>query len=401
MFRKYSLFILPFLIFCFSPIVIANSDEPVYISTKKELQQIYREAIPSIVVITTFEKDDKKIFGLREVGQGSGFIVGGNGIIVTAFHIAKGADDIQVSFNNGKLYNVKEIVDYDPRLDVCLLKIDTEDLPPVLFGDDNSLEPGDKVFSIGAPQGFEYSISDGLFASKRITPNQVCLQFTAPISPGNSGGPLFDAYGNVIGMIIKTQIEGQNINFALSANQLKKFIDTSRSIPIPIQKFKQDWQENYNWYDTVYALGQRQQDDKEIYKIYKMALDECGGRDDRCLWLGLDTVMMAVATAAPYVSENKFPEAEYYCREAISIIEKFGGVQRMLARIEGELPLTEEIILETKEETFAGVYYLLGLTLDRYDLQGLEYCIETIKFISPNSRKISTLESLSDFIKKR
>ena len=158
--------------------------------------------------------------------MGSGFIVGGNGIIVTNFHVVASAENVDVKLKNGKSYPVTGVVDYDPISDICVLKIEASNLDVIPLGNSDNLIQGQKVLVIGAPLGLEYSVSNGLLSGERHYFGRKVMQFTAPISPGNSGGPIFNMQGEVIGVTTSTNVGGQNLNFAIPINEVKKYINS-------------------------------------------------------------------------------------------------------------------------------------------------------------------------------
>lgn len=189
---------------------------------KKTPEEIFKEVSPAIVVITTAS------VGNIPAGSGSGFIVENNGVVVTCLHVVNYAEDIKVKTKDGRIFPVVGIIGFDASRDVCLLKIDANGLPVAPLGDANSLEPGAKVFTIGAPLNLSYSISDGLLSAKRKLFSGRLIQFTAPISPGNSGGPVIDVYGKVVGVATFYYVGAQNLNFATPVDkELKDFIQSS------------------------------------------------------------------------------------------------------------------------------------------------------------------------------
>ncbi len=134
---------------------------------------------------------------------GSGFIVSPDGYIVTAAHVVKGAQKIIVSLTNHQQYEAK-LVGLSTRIDVALLKIDAKNLPTVQIGDSSKLEVGQWVLAVGAPFGFENSVTQGVVsATSRPLPDDPYIPFIqtdVPINPGNSGGPLFNMRGQVVGI---------------------------------------------------------------------------------------------------------------------------------------------------------------------------------------------------------
>ncbi len=136
-------------------------------------------------------------------GQGSGFIVGEDGVILTNAHVVRDADRVRVKLADRREFNA-DVLGVDPATDVAVLKIDAKDLPTVTFGKSERLQVGDYVLAIGSPFGFEQSATSGIVSAKgRSLPGDTYVPFIqtdVAVNPGNSGGPLFDAGGRVVGM---------------------------------------------------------------------------------------------------------------------------------------------------------------------------------------------------------
>jgi serine protease Do len=143
-------------------------------------------------------------------GQGSGFIVGRDGIILTNAHVVRDATEVTVKLLDRREYKAR-VLGSDPATDVAVLKIDAHDLPVVSLGNPKQLGVGDYVLAIGAPFGFEQSATSGIVSAKgRSLPGDAYVPFIqtdVAVNPGNSGGPLFDANGAVVG--INSQIYSQ------------------------------------------------------------------------------------------------------------------------------------------------------------------------------------------------
>ncbi len=157
-------------------------------------------------------------------GLGSGFVIDGDGLIVTNHHVVAEPGEIQVVFENGKKYRGK-IVGADPHTDLALIKISASGLPAATFGDSAAMEVGDWVLAIGNPLGLAYSVTAGIisakgrniFDSENLAYGEF-LQTDAAINPGNSGGPLFNLKGEVIGVNTAISSKGQGIGFAVPSN---------------------------------------------------------------------------------------------------------------------------------------------------------------------------------------
>jgi len=162
---------------------------------------------------------------------GSGFIIDAKGIVITNNHVIKDAEDILVRVNGDKEYNAK-IIGSDPLSDIAVLQIDSKDkFVPVKFGDSDKARIGDWVIAIGNPFGLGGTVTSGIISARNRTLNltryEDFIQTDASINQGNSGGPLFNMDGNVIG--INTAILGQSgsigIGFAIPSNSAEKVID--------------------------------------------------------------------------------------------------------------------------------------------------------------------------------
>jgi serine protease Do len=155
-------------------------------------------------------------------GEGSGFIVGADGYILTNAHVVDQASDVTVKLTDRREFQAK-VVGVDRRSDVAVLKIDARNLPTVKLGDSSKLRAGEWVVAIGAPFGFENSVTAGVVsATARAVGSSTSvvpfIQTDVAVNPGNSGGPLFNLQGEVVGInsMIYTGTGGyQGISFAI------------------------------------------------------------------------------------------------------------------------------------------------------------------------------------------
>jgi serine protease Do len=147
-------------------------------------------------------------------GQGSGFIVGQDGVVLTNAHVVAGADEVTVMLTDQREFRAK-VVGSDATTDVAVLKIDARDLPTVRLGDPAKLRVGDWVVAIGTPYGLENTVTSGIVSAKsRTLPGDAVVPFIqtdAAVNPGNSGGPLFNLDGEVVG--INSQIFSRSGGF--------------------------------------------------------------------------------------------------------------------------------------------------------------------------------------------
>jgi serine protease Do len=182
-------------------------------------------------------------------GMGSGFIISADGYIVTDQHVIAGADRISVKLSDKREYPAK-VVGSDKQSDIALLKIEATGLPVVQIGDSDSLKVGQWVFAIGAPFGLDRTATQGIVSALgRSLPNDTYVPFIqtdVAVNPGNSGGPLFDTAGRVVG--INSQIFSRSggymgLSFAIPINVAMKVVDQLKEhgwLGIQLQEVTQD-----------------------------------------------------------------------------------------------------------------------------------------------------------------
>jgi S1-C subfamily serine protease len=214
------------------------------VGTSIDAGEIYRHSGPGVVQITSTSQSDSSTdaFGNAVPGQaqqalGSGFVIDTEGHVVTNYHVVEGASDIDVSFSNQDTVKAT-VVGTDPSTDLALLKVDVDaqGLTPLALADSDAVEVGDPVVAIGNPFGLERTVTSGIVSALQRevrAPNNFTIdhviQTDAPINSGNSGGPLIDAEGRVIG--VNSQIETANggggnvgIGFAVPSNTVKSVV---------------------------------------------------------------------------------------------------------------------------------------------------------------------------------
>jgi tetratricopeptide (TPR) repeat protein len=190
-------------------------------------EQIFVQVSPSVVVVDIFDAKGKS------VGQGSGAVIGA-GQVITNCHVAQNGKSLQVR-QLGKTF--KAAIQYaDPDRDLCQLSVPDLQAPPVTFGTANKLKVGQRVYAIGAPKGLELTLSEGLISSLRPYEGAQYIQTSAAISPGSSGGGLFDDQGRLVGITTFQIIEGQNLNFALPVDWIGELPKRSQAAPVVAKK---------------------------------------------------------------------------------------------------------------------------------------------------------------------
>jgi S1-C subfamily serine protease len=169
----------------------------------------------------------------QETALGSGFLVSADGEIVTNYHVIKEAHSAIVKLSNGAFFPVSGVLATEADKDLAVIKVNGKNLPFLSLGDIDKLQVGEHVVAIGSPLGLEGSVSDGIVSAVRDVASKKWIQTTAPVSHGNSGGPLLDMNDHVVGVItwgVNLEL-GQNLNFAAPASEVTVLLVTASHQP--------------------------------------------------------------------------------------------------------------------------------------------------------------------------
>lgn len=222
----------------FADLVESQKPSVVNISTTSVVKQ--RGLFPGIPDGSPFGNNDpfedffKRFFGdtpqqeFKRQGLGSGFIVSNDGYVVTNNHVIDRAEDVEVVLDDGSKYKA-EIIGKDPKTDIAVLKIEPDkELVAVVFGDSDTLRIGEWVMAIGNPFGLGYTVTAGIVSAKGrslgLGAYDDFIQTDAPLNPGNSGGPLFNLKGEVVGVNTAIVARGQGIGFSIPAKLAENII---------------------------------------------------------------------------------------------------------------------------------------------------------------------------------
>jgi putative serine protease PepD len=193
---------------------------------------------------------------------GSGFVVSKDGLIVTNDHVVDGASQVQVKIGTSNQAQDATVIGADPSRDLALLKVDAGNLPTLSLGDSSSVSVGDPTYAIGNPFGLDHTLTTGIVSALQRSlqaPDGAkisgAIQTDAALNPGNSGGPLLDADGKVIGVNSQIQTgstngaEGGNvgIGFAIPANTVKSFISEAKAGKLKPQAQQTQPQQSDPW----------------------------------------------------------------------------------------------------------------------------------------------------------
>lgn len=215
-----------------------KAEKPIVLSA----EDVYKKTISKVAMIISY-KDGVPY------AQGSGFFIGEN-TLITNFHCVAGADKIEFKITgDDEIYKGAKVIKTSDDYDLAIIKT-KQDFPYVKIDSLGREEVGSKVYAIGNPRGLEGTISDGILSGKRDNEGIEYLQITAPISPGNSGGPVLNEKGDVIGVATFTFRNSQSLNFAMpikyiykcsnyemSENKLKKHSYSDKDNAVSVAKF--------------------------------------------------------------------------------------------------------------------------------------------------------------------
>jgi S1-C subfamily serine protease len=205
-------------------------------ASAQQLRDVVRQVDASVVVIKTVEKNllvaPQSMF-VSSPGSGSGVLISSDGQILTAAHVVQAADKIEVEFSDGQVVPAK-VISSVPSADLAMLKLDwvPYNAKPARLGDSDKMQVGDDVFIIGAPYALSHSLSAGHISARRVPKNGGALalemlQTDAAINKGNSGGPMFNLAGEVVGIvsqILSHSGGSEGLGFAVTSNLAHKLM---------------------------------------------------------------------------------------------------------------------------------------------------------------------------------
>lgn len=213
--------------------------------------QVFQQVSPSVVVVLTYNSIGK----VTELGSG---VKLANGGVATNCHVLKDGVAYRVRYRD-KLYTAS-LDKADWNHDVCLLGVPDLPAPPATLGSTKTLQIGAPVYAIGTPEGLQLTLSEGIVSSLRPADDGSYIQTTAAISPGSSGGGLFDDHGHLLGLTSFFMKEGQQLNFALPVEWIE-------ALPNHVTPLIASRKSEVQWLNQVIAL----EDDKNWHELLSVA----------------------------------------------------------------------------------------------------------------------------------
>lgn len=216
--------------------IVSAAENIELLEMEKRIIEIYEKNVSSVVNVANIKVANNYFYGEVEVpqGAGTGFVWDSEGHIVTNFHVVQGGDSFLVTFHNDKKQYKASVVGVAPKSDIAVLKIENppKTLKPITVGSSQDLKVGQLSLAIGNPFGFDHSISRGIISALGRKMDGVggvkihnMIQTDASINQGNSGGPLLDSSGNLIGMntmIVSGSGSSAGLGFAVSVDTIKR-----------------------------------------------------------------------------------------------------------------------------------------------------------------------------------
>ena len=187
---------------------------------------------PSVVLVIAHKAQEQPVYA-------TGVVVRSDGVILTAYHAIKDAREAQVRLKSGEIFDQVELIAFDARRDVAALRIPAVGLPSLPIGNLAEVRAGQPVLVVSNPAGLSWSASSGIVSSVRMADEVTgagsgyrILQFSAPISPGSSGGVVLDSQGRALGLVVGTVTGGQNLNFAVPFESVAGLANGTSGTPL-------------------------------------------------------------------------------------------------------------------------------------------------------------------------
>jgi serine protease Do len=192
---------------------------------------LFEKVKPSVVVISVGDRTGKS------TGVGTGFVISKEGLVATNRHVIGESRQLYVTAADGRPLSVQAVHAVSKNQDLAILQLSADQLPPSLdLGSSAQVVPGEPVVAVGNPQGLRHSVVAGIVSAKREIDGMPMLQLALPIEPGNSGGPVINKRGEVIGIVTMKSAVTENLGFAIESDGLRELL--SHPSPIPIDRWQ-------------------------------------------------------------------------------------------------------------------------------------------------------------------
>ena len=197
-------------------------------ATRQQLDvaEIVKRSAGCVAYIEVRDRDGKSLT------VGSGFVADSSGLIVSSLHVFEGAASATIKLEGGSEFNSPLVAGFDRERDLIALRIPSSKHRSLPLDRTGTPQAGEKIVVIGNPEGLLGTVSDGIISSVRESESGTVYQITAPVSPGSSGGPVLNMYGEVVGIIAFTMRSGQNLNFAVPVRYAFPLLQDLKSLTL-------------------------------------------------------------------------------------------------------------------------------------------------------------------------
>ncbi len=238
-----------------SAVVEGSAGEGVAVAEKsadtvESLTSLARRVQQSIVLLKTATRDG------NDQGLGTGFVIDSSGLVVTARHVIGDGRDISVELPNNRRARVTEVFASSGQLDLAIVRIDDHSLPPLQLGTREQIVQGLDVVTVGHPRGYRNSVVDGLISGRRSIDGISMLQLAMPVEPGNSGGPVVDRQGRVLGVVTMKSTASDNLGFAIPIDVLQDLLADPN--PVPMSRWRTIGALDERLWKTLFGANWRQ-----------------------------------------------------------------------------------------------------------------------------------------------
>lgn len=222
-------FVLPKCRFVIAFVSVGLTTIPI-VCAQVDVSRVVEKATPAIVLLEGQGPAGSK--------QGTGFVVSADGLTVTNLHVITGIDKLRVRIANSAPVDVQQVVAFDAARDIALIKVPAERLPRLLLADSGKVRAGQPVIVLGNPFGLVRTTSQGIVSAVRELPGTVItvIHTDASVNPGNSGGPLLNSRGEVIGVITGRLRGSEGLTFAVASNDVRTLVKGVRT-PVSLAAF--------------------------------------------------------------------------------------------------------------------------------------------------------------------
>jgi len=284
------------------PLVAKPRPKPADSPVDDGATQIAEQVKPSVVKITQMGRNGFD-------GLGSGFIISEDGLIATNLHVVGQGRRLQVETSDGKAYEVKAVQASDYHLDLAILRVEAKGLKPLALADSDKVKQGQPIVAMGNPQGLAFSVVQGVISATREIEGNSMIQLAVPIEQGNSGGPLLDRKGRVLGILTLKSMRTENLGFAMPVNALKKLI--AKPNPVPMGRWLTLGVLDPRLWKT--SMGARWTQHSTIVKS-ELQGDGFGGRT-LCLWQGSEPVVPFEVAVSVKLDEESGAAGLVFCSD--------------------------------------------------------------------------------------